>query len=204
VRQTVRAVQVLAVIGAIVAAVGPLGSILGALGVGWAMSALVNLVVGTPKATPTLKQVVNALDDLGVDISDLELADDQTWGETRFVGRDADRRDASVIVIGRDATDARLFHKLWRALMYRDAGPSPAVGRSAQLEHRAYLLLLASRVGVSVSEVVIAAAGGWRTPRFSSCWSRSAVASPSSRATRSATACSTTSGPTWPACTTLD
>jgi uncharacterized membrane protein YbhN (UPF0104 family)/tRNA A-37 threonylcarbamoyl transferase component Bud32 len=159
-RHIVRSVQVLAVIGAVMAAVGPLGSVLGALGVGWATSALVSLVVGTPKATPTITEVVGALDDLGVDVSDLELADDQTWGETRFVGRDPDDRPVSVVVIGRDATDARLLHKLWRSLMYRDAGPSISVGRSAQLEHRAYLLLLAAKVGVPVSEVVIAARAG--------------------------------------------
>ena len=160
VRHTVRAVQVLAVLGAAVAAVGPLGSILGALGLGWAMSAVVSLAVGTPKATPTLREVVGALGDLGVRVSAIELADDQTWGETRFVGRDPDGHPASIVVIGRDAADARLFHKVWRALMYRDAGPSISVARSAQLEHHAYLLLLAAKVGVPVSEVVIAANAG--------------------------------------------
>ena len=93
-------------------------------------------------------------------MSAIELADDQTWGETRFVGRDPDGHPASVVVIGRDAADARLFHKVWRALMYRDAGPSISVARSAQLEHHAYLLLLAAKVGVPVSEVVIAAEAG--------------------------------------------
>ena len=56
VRHTVRAIQVLAVVGAAVAAVGPLGSIVGALGLGWAMSAVVSLAIGTPRATPTLRR----------------------------------------------------------------------------------------------------------------------------------------------------
>ena len=44
--------------------------------------------------------------------------------------------------------------------MYRDSGPAVSVSRSAQLEHRAYLLLMAARAGVPVSDVVIAVRGG--------------------------------------------
>ena len=77
-------------------------------------------------------------------------------------------RPPSVVVIGRDGADARLVSKLWRSLLYRDAGPSIAVTRSAQLEHRAYMLLMAAKAGVPVSEVVIADLGrtrGHRAPR---------------------------------------
>ena len=64
------------------------------------------------------------------------------------------------MVIGRDGADARLLTKVWRSTLYRDAGPSIAVTRSAQLEHRAYMHLMAAKAGVPVSEVVIAASGG--------------------------------------------
>ncbi len=75
-----------------------------------------------------------ALDVLGVSVGALALGDNQTWGETRFVGRTRDGRAASVQVIGRDGADARLLSKVWRSTLYRDAGPSIAVTRSAQLE----------------------------------------------------------------------
>jgi uncharacterized membrane protein YbhN (UPF0104 family)/tRNA A-37 threonylcarbamoyl transferase component Bud32 len=81
-------------------------------------------------------------------------------GETRFLGRTPAGAPASVVVIGRDGADARLLSKLWRSLMYRDAGPTISVSRSAQLEHRAYMVLMAARAGVPVSDVVIAGAGG--------------------------------------------
>ena len=119
-----------------------------------------SLVIGTPKATPTLRSVVQALAALGISIDELVLADRQTWGETRFVGRAPDGASASVVVIGRDGADARLASKVWRSILYRDAGPSIAVTRSAQLEHRAYMLLMAAKEGVPVSEVVIATSGG--------------------------------------------
>ena len=154
------AVQLLALLGAVLAAVAPVATILAAVGLGWWISALVSLVIGTPKATPTLHSVVQALAALGISVDQLALADLQTWGETRFVGRAPDGASATIVVIGRDGADARFVSKLWRSLLYRDAGPSIAVTRSAQLEHRAYMLLMAAKVGVPVSEVVIATSGG--------------------------------------------
>ena len=38
-------------------------------------------------------------------------------------------RPASVVVIGRDAADARLFSKISRSMLYRDAGPTTSVSR---------------------------------------------------------------------------
>lgn len=159
-RRTVHAIQLLAVLGSLLAAIGPLPTILGAVGLGWAVSAVVSLVIGTPKATPTLRSVVEALRALGISIDQLALADRQTWGETHFVGRAPDGSSASVVVIGRDAADARMVSKIWRSMLYRDAGPSIAVTRSAQLEHRAYMLLMAAQAGLRVSDVVIATSGG--------------------------------------------
>ncbi len=159
-RRAVWLISGLAVAGGALAAIGPMGSVVGALGLGWAMSAVASLVVGTPKATPTRGEVRRALADLGVSLVDLELADAQTWGETRFLAAAPDGAAASVVVIGRDATEARFFAKLWRKAMYRDAGPSVSASRSSQLEHRAYLLLMAAKAGVPVSEVVIAATAG--------------------------------------------
>ncbi len=109
---------------------------------------------------PTLSSVRRTLDDLGIAIDHLDIAERQTLGETRFVGRAPDGAPASVVVIGRDAADARLLSKLGRAVVFHDAGPSVSVTRSAQLEHRAYLLLMAAKAGVPVSEVVTTATGG--------------------------------------------
>lgn len=159
-RRSVWLVTGVAVVGSVLGAIGPMPSIIGSLGLGWAMSAVASLVVGTPKATPTRGSVRRALDELGVALVDLELADAQSWGQTRFVASAPDGAPASVVVIGRDATDARFFSKVWRRAMYRDAEPSVSASRSSQLEHQAYLLLLAARAGVAVPEVVIAAKAG--------------------------------------------
>jgi uncharacterized membrane protein YbhN (UPF0104 family)/tRNA A-37 threonylcarbamoyl transferase component Bud32 len=159
-RRTVYLVQLLALFGCAIAGIGTLATVLGAVGVGWAIAAVVGLVVGTPAATPTTRSVLRALGELGVAIGELALGDNRTWGETRFIGRTSDGRRASVVVIGRDGADARLLNKVWRSIVYRDAGPSISISRSAQLEHRAYMHLMAAKAGVPVSEVVIAATAG--------------------------------------------
>ncbi len=134
--------------------------VLGGFALGWGVAAALHLAFGTPAATPTLNQVERALAGLGVAVTGLGLDADQVWGETRFVGLDPAGGPVSVIVIGRDSADARLVSKVMRSLLYRDSGPSLALTRPQQLEHRAYVLLLAAKSGVPVSDVVIAGMAG--------------------------------------------
>jgi uncharacterized membrane protein YbhN (UPF0104 family)/tRNA A-37 threonylcarbamoyl transferase component Bud32 len=159
-RRTVLTLVVLAAIASLFALEGLPEDIVGAFALGWAMASVFHLVFGTPAATPTREQVHVALEALGVAVDDLELTPQQVWGEARFRGRGPHGERVAIVVLGRDAADARLFHKFFRALRYRDSGPSLALTRTQQLEHRAYLLLLAARAGIPVSTVVIAGVAG--------------------------------------------
>jgi uncharacterized membrane protein YbhN (UPF0104 family) len=136
--------------------------VIGAFALAWGVAAAVHLAFGTPAATPTVDHVSQALLGLGVAVDDLQLAPRQVWGETRYTARAPDGAPVAIDVIGRDAADARLLAKVWRALWYKDSGPTIALTRTQQLEHRGYILLLADRAEVPVSEVVIAGVGGSR------------------------------------------
>lgn len=73
--------------------------------------------------------------------------------------RHRDREHAITIelaVYGRDASDARMLAKLWRFFLYRDSGPTLILDRMQQVEHEAYLTLMAGRAGVLVPEVLAA------------------------------------------------
>jgi len=159
-RRLVLAALVVAATCAVAAGSGLPLDVVGSFALGWGVAAALHLAFGTPAATPTLGQVERALADLGVAVSDLRLNDAQVWGETRFTGVDPAGGPVSVDVIGRDSADARLVSKVVRSLIYRDSGPSLALTRPQQLEHRAYVLLLAAKSGVPVSEVVIAGMAG--------------------------------------------
>jgi uncharacterized membrane protein YbhN (UPF0104 family) len=161
-RRLVFAVLAGAAASAVFAVVGLPDDVLGGWALGWGVAALVHLAVGTPAATPSIGEVNEALRGLGVAVTGLRLAPAQVWGETRFTARAPDGGAVSIELIGRDAADARLLAKVWRWVWFKDSGPTIALTRSQQLEHRAYLLLLAERVGVLVSSVVIAGIAGAR------------------------------------------
>jgi len=161
-RHLVYVALVIASVGAVVGVVGLLDDIVGALALGWAVTAAFHLAIGSPAANPTLHDVADALTDLGVQVSGLRLADAQVWGESRYVATAADGGPLRITVIGRDAADARLFAKVWRAIWYKDSGPTVALRRGDQLEHRGYILFAAASAGVPASEVVISGIGGAR------------------------------------------
>jgi hypothetical protein len=65
-----------------------------------------------------------------------------------------------VSVYGRDASDAQLLAKTSRFLFYRSSGPTLALTRRQQVEHEAYLTLMAERSGARVPAVLAAGPAG--------------------------------------------
>jgi undecaprenyl-diphosphatase len=63
-------------------------------------------------------------------------------------------------VLGRDEADAQLIAKVGRAIAYKDAGPALHLTRLGEVEHEAYVSLLAERAGVRVPPVVVAGVAG--------------------------------------------
>jgi uncharacterized protein (TIRG00374 family) len=72
----------------------------------------------------------------------------------RLTGQDAAGNPVELSVYGRDASDARAMAKLWRFCLYRDSGPTLILDRLLQVEHEAYLSLLAGRAGVLVPQIM--------------------------------------------------
>ena len=68
--------------------------------------------------------------------------------------------EVDVSVYGRDASDAQLLAKTVRFLFYRDSGPTLALTRRQQVEHEAYLTLMAARAGTRVPTVLEAGPAG--------------------------------------------
>lgn len=159
-RRTVVALLWIGSLGALFALVGLPDDLVAGFAVGWAAAAAVHLVRGTPAATPTVREVERALDALGVGATRIQLRPDQAWGITRFEAVAPEGAALLVEVIGRDTTDAQLLAKLWRTVWFKDSGPGFALTRRQQLEHEAYVLLLAARAGVTTSEVILAGVGG--------------------------------------------
>jgi undecaprenyl-diphosphatase len=136
----------------------PVDVLVGAI-VGWGAAAAVHLVFRSPGGRPTAAQVTQSLLELGVRAHDVHLDPVQQAGFTRMVGTDDDG-PLSIKVIGRDESDARLVAKLWRIVMYKDSGPRLSWTRLADVEHEAYMTLLASDGGVRAPRPLVAGRGG--------------------------------------------
>jgi membrane-associated phospholipid phosphatase len=127
--------------------------------VGWGAAAAVHLAFRSPGGRPTAAQVTRSLLELGVRAHDVHLDPVQQTGFTRMVGGD-DEGPLSIKVIGRDESDARLVAKLWRFLMYKDSGPRLLWTRLGDVEHEAYVTLLARDGGVRTPKPLVAGRAG--------------------------------------------
>jgi len=126
------------------------------IALGWGVAAGLHLAVGSPLGLPSAAEVTEWIADLHVAVANVARAPRQVWGVEQFTGRDPAGKPVELSVYGRDASDARVLAKLWRFCMYRDSGPTLILDRLQQVEHEAYLTLMAGRAGVFVPDVLAA------------------------------------------------
>jgi uncharacterized membrane protein YbhN (UPF0104 family) len=134
-------------------------AVLASLALGWGVAALVHLIFGSPLGLPSIDEVRVLLADLEIAAVDISPVPRQEWGVGRFTGR-VDGSTVDVSVYGRDAADAQLMAKTARFLFYRDSGPTLALTRRQQVEHEAYLTMMAERAGARVPHVLAAGPAG--------------------------------------------
>jgi uncharacterized membrane protein YbhN (UPF0104 family) len=139
----------------------PLGVVSG-LAIGFGSAALVHLAFGSPGGLPSVEQVRAALEELGVAAVDLRVAELQPKGVALLRAETPQGRRLVVKVYGRDAWDGQLLTSTWSYLWYRDEAPALTISRRQQVEHEAFITLLAERSGVPVLPVIAAGVAGAR------------------------------------------
>jgi uncharacterized membrane protein YbhN (UPF0104 family)/tRNA A-37 threonylcarbamoyl transferase component Bud32 len=133
----------------------PIGMV-AAFAVGFGSAAVVHLLFGSPAGRLTLDQVADALADLGVQADGLRQAPLEPRGVAIVTAEAPGGRRLLVKIYGRDAWDGQLLASAWSSLWYRGDTPHLALGRRQQVEHEAFVTLLAERAGVAVLPVVSA------------------------------------------------
>jgi uncharacterized membrane protein YbhN (UPF0104 family) len=157
-----RSIQVTVVLLAVVTVLSEKGlplAVLASLAIGVLTTAVVHLIFGSPLGLPSADEVSVLVTDLGLAITDVAPATDQEWGVGRFTGL-LEGVPLDVSVYGRDASDAQLLAKTTRFLLYRDSGPTLTFTRRQQVEHEAYLTLMAERAGAHMAQVLVAGPAG--------------------------------------------
>lgn len=124
-------------------------------------AALTHLAIGSGVGRPDLGEVDETLHRLGLETSGLSAVPDQGPGAFLVDARCESVGAVRVKVYGRDARDSQLLARIWRAVWFRGWQPI-AASRLHQVEHEAFLTLLAAAQGVEVPEVVTAGQTGGR------------------------------------------
>jgi uncharacterized membrane protein YbhN (UPF0104 family) len=133
----------------------PLGVLAGfTIGVG--AGAIVHLIFGSPAGRLTVKQVRASLAGMGIETTRIDEVALRTSGVELAQAQTVDERSLLVKIYGRDAWDGQLLASIWSSLWRRGETPRLGASRRVQVEHEAFITLLAERGGVPVAPVVAA------------------------------------------------
>ncbi|MGI9645670.1 MAG: lysylphosphatidylglycerol synthase domain-containing protein, partial [Ilumatobacteraceae bacterium] len=127
-----------------------LTGVFGALALSLFSVVTVRLAFGSPEGLPSLDQLVRSLGRSGISLHDAAYRDEQPGTVGLATATAADGRAVDGKVYGRDAASRQRAERVWRALWYRRAGPSPRAGRSEQAQHEALAVLSAGASGINV------------------------------------------------------
>jgi uncharacterized protein (TIRG00374 family) len=141
-------------VSAIALELGHPSDAVGSLGIGLLVAGAVLLVAGSPRGYPDRTSVSTALRALGLEVENIEINPEQSWGVRSFTATTNRGTPISIKAYGRDATESQLAAKLWRTLWYREDGQTLGYSRLQAAEHEALVTLLAGRAGARVPEVL--------------------------------------------------
>lgn len=134
--------------------------VVGGAALGWALGAVVHLVVGAPRGRTPAGVVASAL---GAVLGPVEaLAPVHADAATvAYRTRGGAAGDVLAKVAGRDQPEADWLYRAWRVLAFREPEEEAAVASPAhRVAHEAHLSLLAQRQGVRVPPLVATVAMG--------------------------------------------
>ena len=143
-------------ISALVLSYGTVSAVVGGLAIGAAAAAVIHLVFGSGTGIPSRERIMSALQEIDLDVADIEFLPFQPVGATLVRAQLVDGSPLLVKVYGRDAADAAVAARFWRALWYRD-GHRALLSTSEQLaEHESLMMLACERAGAATPSLV-----GW-------------------------------------------
>lgn len=156
IRRVGRWILVFGAIASVALQIDLLTGLVAGLAAGVLAASAVHVALGSPGGRVPLELVADELLELGVEVHDLAHAPFEPRGVAVATARDTTGRPLLVRIYGRDAWEGSFFASVWSWLLYRDGTPTTQVGRQRQVEHEAFLTLMAERAGVPVQPIVTA------------------------------------------------
>jgi undecaprenyl-diphosphatase len=135
--------------------------VVGGAALGWLVGAAVHLLWGAPGRGPEPPAVRAALEGAGLRPFEVSRASVDARGSWPFFATEETGRSLFVKAVGREQRDADVLFKAWRFFSQRNIeDEAPFATPKQQLEHEAFVSLLAERAGVRTPRVVTTAETG--------------------------------------------
>jgi uncharacterized membrane protein YbhN (UPF0104 family)/membrane-associated phospholipid phosphatase len=135
--------------------------VVGGAALGWTVGAATHLALGAPGGLPSVSAILQGLRVTGMEPVAVEPVGADARGSVPFVVRTRAGERWFVKAVGREQRDADLLYKLWRWAAFREVeDETPFATPKQEVEHEAYLQLLAARAGVRTPAVLTAAPTG--------------------------------------------
>ncbi len=122
---------------------------------GWVAGSAVHVAFGSPSWVVARSKIISALQGIGLSPALVTQPQLDARGSTPFAVEDATGRHFFVKALSSDQRDADWLFKATRFLLFRNLeDESPFATPKQQLEHEAYVAMLARRAGVRVPAVI--------------------------------------------------
>ncbi|MFK8023792.1 MAG: YbhN family protein [Ilumatobacter sp.] len=160
VQRWMRWTLIIAVTAPITLGLATVTSVFGAVTLSVGCVAAVRLIFGSPEGLPAVDRLSATLDGLGIAATEVAYLPAQPGTVALATARAGDGTPIDIKLYGIDAANSQRAERVWKALWYRTAGPSPRAGRIEQAQHEALAVLLAREAGAPVPPLI----GAGQTP----------------------------------------
>ena len=127
----------------------------GGVVLGWTTGAGLHLLLGAPGKLLAPNRLLRALSEGGLGVAQVRPLTVDARGSTPYLLRLDDGTELFVKVVSREQRNADWIFKAWRFIAFREVeDEAPFATPKQQVEHEAYLALLAERAGVRTPSVV--------------------------------------------------
>ena len=127
----------------------------GGVVLGWTVGAGLHLLLGAPGKLLAPNRLLRALSEGGLGVAQVRAIAVDARGSTPYLARLDNGTELFVKVVSREQRNADWIFKAWRFIAFREVeDEAPFATPKQQVEHEAYLALLAERAGVRTPSVV--------------------------------------------------
>ncbi len=128
--------------------------IIGGLALGIVIGALTNLLLGVPQEDVSTRVIREAFDEHEIKIKNIKPVSADARGSVPYFAQAQDGQEYFVKLLGTEQRNADFLFKLWRTVLLKDpASSAPFLTPVQQIEHEAYLSLLAQKHEVRTPDV---------------------------------------------------